>query len=109
MLILLVGQIVRLLEKGVSLLMTIDERIAAFKTSMDTVLAKISSGLDNIQQDETNLLQKISDLQAALGGADLTAEQQAALQAVQDAGDALATRTQSVADAVPDTVTPPSA
>jgi hypothetical protein len=69
---------------------------ADIKASLDAV----STGLDNIVADEAKQAQSIADLQAQLAaGSPITA---ADLQALADQAAALASRTQGVADAIPD-------
>src|SRR6185369_13648675 len=83
-----------------------NQQIADFKTKVDAQFVKVNASLDNIVADEAALNQKIKDLaaQIAAGGSTLTPEDQAALDSLATAGDALVAKTQGVADAVPDTV-----
>lgn len=85
--------------------------ISAFKTAVDQAFAQVNANLDNIQADETALAKQITDLQAqiAAGGSSLTPEDQASLDAAVASATALAARTKTIADAVPDTVVPPTA
>lgn len=85
--------------------------ISAFKQAVDQAFAQVNTNLDNIQADEAGLAKQITDLQAqiAAGSSVLTAEDQAALDATVAAANAVAARTKTIADSVPDTVAPPVA
>lgn len=88
----------------------IDDKLAAFKASVDAQFAVVNTNLDNIVADEAGLAKQITDLQAQIAAdanSDLSPASQALLdQAVTDAT-AIAARTKATADSVPDTVTPP--
>ncbi len=98
-----------LVDKGVTILAALDDKLKAFADSANAALAQANSSLDNIVADEANLSKQIEDLKALLGSADLTPEQQALLDSVSTAASSMAARTKAMADAVPDTVAPPPA
>lgn len=79
-------------------------KIEDFKATVQPALTKIDAGLTNLSGDIANLQKQISDLQAAAGS--LTPEQQAALDAISTSVTDLATKTQALADVVPDVPTP---
>lgn len=69
-------------------------------------LAQIGTSLDNVAADEANLAKQIQDLKDQIGGG-LSPDDKKALQSVLDAATAMAARTKSIADAVPDLPAPP--
>ena len=85
-------------------------QVSVFATAVQKSFDAVTASLDNIVSDEASLAKQISDLQAqiAAGGSNLTAEDQAALDAVSVKADALAARTKAVSDAVPDLPVPPT-
>jgi uncharacterized phage infection (PIP) family protein YhgE len=85
-------------------------KITDFAVAATAALTQANTSLDNIVADEANLSKQIADLQAQIanGSSVLTPEDQAALDAVGVSASALADRTKTAADAVPDLPTPPS-
>jgi hypothetical protein len=85
--------------------------VSDYATRANLAFTNISASLDNIVTDEANLAKQISDLvaQIAAGGSVLIPADQTALDTLAAAGDALATKTKSIADAVPDLPAPPPA
>lgn len=103
----LLREILSEMKKGNTLLMTIDESIKAFSDKANAALDQANQSLDNIVADEANLNKQIQDLKALLGNETLSPEAQAALDKVATASEALAAKSKSLADAVPDSVEPP--
>jgi SMC interacting uncharacterized protein involved in chromosome segregation len=88
----------------------VDDKITAFVTSVNDSFTQLGTSLDNISADEANLAKQIADLQAQIANdpnSDLSPESQAKLDAVQTAAASMAVRTKTLADSVPDSVTPP--
>jgi uncharacterized coiled-coil protein SlyX len=83
-----------------------DDAIKAFSDKVTAQLTTISGNLDNIAADESNLAKQIADLKANAG--ELTPENQAALDAIAQQAADMATRTQGIADSIPDTISPTS-
>jgi uncharacterized phage infection (PIP) family protein YhgE len=83
--------------------------ISDFKTAVDEAFGQVNAGLDNIQADETTLAQQIADLKTQIGSGSstLTPEDQAALDAIVTNANAMAARTKSIADSVPDSIPAP--
>ena len=83
--------------------------VSDYAVKANTAFTNINTSLDNIVADEVSLAKQISDLksQIAAGGSNLTPEDQTALDTLATAGDALATKTKTMADAVPDLPAPP--
>lgn len=84
------------------------QQVADFKTKVDAAFASVNTALDNIVTDETGLAKQIQDLKDIIAAGPITLDpaSQAALDAVSASADALLARTKSIADSVPDTVTP---
>lgn len=78
--------------------------VTDFAAAVQIQFDVVNTALDNIAVDETNLAKQIQDLkdQIAVGGSVLTPEDQAALNLVVTNATALATKTKTTADAVPD-------
>ncbi len=99
----------------------VDDRITAFVADITPKLDALSTSADasaaslkNIAADEANIKAQLDAALAAAGG-DLSADSQAALQAVSDrlgtqvtALQGVATDAQALADSVPDVPTPPA-
>ncbi len=83
--------------------------ISDYAVKANNAFTTINTSLDNIVADEVNLAKQISDLksQIASGGSVLTPEDQTALDTLATAGDALAAKTKTIADGVPDLPAPP--
>jgi hypothetical protein len=101
--------IIKRLKKIEKKLVIIMSKITDFATAANTAFTTISASLDNIVSDEANLAKQITDLknQLASSGSNLTAEDQAALDAVVVSATTLATKTATIAEAVPDLPAPP--
>jgi hypothetical protein len=84
-------------------------KVIDFAAAATAALAQANVSLDNIIVDETNLAKQIQDLkdQIANGESVLSVEDQAALNAVVVSATALADRTKTAADSVPDLPAPP--
>lgn len=98
-----------IVEKGTEKIMS---KITDFAMAVQTQFDTVTGSLDNIVADEANLAKQIQDLkdQIAAGGSTLTPTDQAALDLVVTNATALAAKTKSVADNVPDLPTvPPTA
>lgn len=109
------------IKKGNRLLMTVDESIAAYAADMKTKLQSISDGLvsittsaANIATDEANLLDQIKQLNASVGTGTLSQPSQDLLNGLLATASTMSTNSQALvaqaktlADAVPDVVTPP--
>lgn len=82
-----------------------DDKIDAFVATMNAANTKTSAALDNIAADEAKLQ---ADLAVAIAGAagDLSQASMDKLNAISTAFSAQADKIQTVADAIPDTVTP---
>lgn len=83
------------------------DAFAAFVAETRTAFTAINANLDNIVADEQTLSAQITSLQAQIS-AGLSVEDAAALALVVDSAKALANRTKTVADSVPDLPPPPS-
>lgn len=80
-----------------------NQSISDLNTFIVSALSSINASLDNIQADESALLAKITEL---TNSNSLSAEDLAALSAIQSGAQALVDRTKAVADAVPDAPPP---
>ncbi len=84
-------------------------QISDFSTAVTAAFAEIGTSLDNIVADEANLAKQIQDLKDQLiAGGTLSATDLAALKAVSDNATAMAAKSKSIADAVPDLPPPPT-
>jgi hypothetical protein len=80
-----------------------DEKIDAFKAATDKKLAALGVAIDNISADEAEILRKLTEINA---NQDLTPENQAKLDAVLASLDSAVTKSQALADSLPDVVVP---
>ena len=94
------------IERGLEKIMSV---ITVFADKVNAAFVAINASLGNISTDEANLSKQITDLKAqiAAGGSSLTAADQAALDLVDTNSTAMASRTATIADNVPDLPAPP--
>jgi hypothetical protein len=83
------------LEKKMSLA---DDKITQFKADVDAKFAVLSGALDNIAADEARILAQLQTIPPA----DLSPESQSTLAAVVTQLTAMADRSQTLADSIPD-------
>jgi len=104
-------KILRKLKKIERRLEKIMSAVSDYAAKANTAFQTISDSLDNIVADESNLAKQITDLKAqiAAGGSTLTPADQTALDTLATAGEALAAKTKTIADGVPDLPAPPPA
>ena len=83
--------------------------VSDYAAKANAAFTTINDSLDNIVADESNLAKQITDLKAqiAAGGSTLTPADKTALDTLATAGETLAAKTKSMADAVPDLPAPP--
>ena len=85
----------------------VDDKITEFQAQVKAEFAKVGTSLDNVVQDEQALAKKIEDL-LNQADSDLSAESQQKLADILADAQAMASRTQLIADSVPDSVSPPT-
>ena len=102
-------QILRKLKKFERKLDKIMSAVSDYAAKASFAFTEINASLDNVVADEANLAKQIADLktQIGAGGSVLVPADQTALDTLAAAGDALAAKTKTIADGVPDLPAPP--